>query len=718
MPKKTKKQSGNEDLAVTSSRRRRGVTRSSVTRLIAKFEELENNTALDTAPKLEVARQLKTRLSMLDAEFRTQHLEVIDLIENEGSLAKEQAILDEHDDRVTTLASSIQCLINGLTSSALSPKCSLGPPSGRTVASRRLQQLRARLSVVGDNLSTPSQDYEIRQIEEEIADIKLELRSVSSDLATLNLSEDDDLFEIERQVRSVIYSHSLSAKKTLADMPPATPSPTASSSGVKLPKIDVPRFNGTVLNWRSFWEQFNVTIHSRTSLSDMEKMTYLQSSIKDSPAKSIIDGLSQSGNNYLDAIETLKARYDRPRLVHQAHVRSIVEAPSLKDGNGRELRRLHDTVQQHLRALKAMDCEPSGQFVTSLLELKLDETTMFEWQRSSQGRSEVPHFLELLKFIDLRAQASESKTPAEPPKRPVRQEFRKPATPVKPVHVATPTDACIACKVTKHPLHHCSTFRSLSHDDMISLLKSSHLCLNCFKPGHFVRQCPSLHRCRRCHGPHHTLLHIESHGGNVVPEPPPPPNTNIPAHVATDLKTDSLLMTCRVVVKSPSGLTTEARGLLDSGSSVSFVSERLAQHLRLPRSRQPAKISGVAGLLHHSSFPSTASLSVSSAYSCTKDIPVTAIVVPRITCDLPTRRISIQPDWKHLSGLQLSDPTYDKPDRIDLLLGVDVFCEVMRHGRRRGVQGSPTAFETTFGWVLAGSHVPHVIIPSQSYYSN
>jgi hypothetical protein len=48
----------------------------------------------------------------------------------------------------------------------------------------------------------------------------------------------------------------------------------------------------------------------------------------------------------------------------------ILEAPALKDG--RELHRLHDTVQQHLRALKAMDYEPSGPFITSALELKLD----------------------------------------------------------------------------------------------------------------------------------------------------------------------------------------------------------------------------------------------------------------------------------------------------------------------------------------------------------
>ncbi len=73
-----------------------------------------------------------------------------------------------------------------------------------------------------------------------------------------------------------------------------------------------------------------------------------------------------------------------------------MDATPLKDGNGKELCRLHDTVQQHLRALKAMDHEPSGPFVTSILELKLDADTMFEWQRYSQDYLGVPHYQKLL----------------------------------------------------------------------------------------------------------------------------------------------------------------------------------------------------------------------------------------------------------------------------------------------------------------------------------
>ena len=61
---------------------------------------------------------------------------------------------------------------------------------------------------------------------------------------------------------------------------------------------------------------------------------------------------------------------------------------------------------------------------------------------------------------------------------------------------------------------------------------------------------------------------------------------------------------------------------------------------------------------------------------------------------------------KHLEGLSLADPDSDKAGRIDILLGVGVFVEAIRHGRRSGPRGSPTALNTDFGWVLAGDTGP------------
>ena len=64
--------------------------------------------------------------------------------------------------------------------------------------------------------------------------------------------------------------------------------------GVKLPKLDVPTFNGDILTWKILWEQFRISVHGRSTLSDSEK---LQHALKDSTAKCAIEGLSRSGEH-------------------------------------------------------------------------------------------------------------------------------------------------------------------------------------------------------------------------------------------------------------------------------------------------------------------------------------------------------------------------------------------------------------------------------------
>ena len=318
---------------------------------------------------------------------------------------------------------------------------------------------------------------------------------------------DKGVFDCSLKIKRLMYSPSTPAESTMSSM---------EGSGVKLPKLAIPKFDGDIMNWRTFWEQFCISIHDKSSLSDSEKLAYLRHSLKDGSARNMIEGLSRSGECYKEAIDSLKARYDRPRLIHQTHVKKIIEATTLKDGSGRELRRLHDTVQQHLRALKAMGHEPPGPFVTSLIELKLDTTTMFEWQRYTQDSADMPHYQKLLDFINLRAQACEAST-TEPKKSPRNEERSTRRVPSSTRSVASfaagasdPTvSLCVVCKTEKHPLYACTQFKSFSHDKKVSTLKSHNYCLNCLRPGHFVRDCKSLYKCKKCQMPHHTLLHIE-----------------------------------------------------------------------------------------------------------------------------------------------------------------------------------------------------------------
>ena len=65
-----------------------------------------------------------------------------------------------------------------------------------------------------------------------------------------------------------------------------------------------------------------------------------------------------------------------------------------------------------MRTIKAMDYSP-WTFVTSVMETKLAQATMFEWQKHSQGSKEVPDYLEVLEFLHSSARAFEN-TKGEP----------------------------------------------------------------------------------------------------------------------------------------------------------------------------------------------------------------------------------------------------------------------------------------------------------------
>ena len=175
-----------------------------------------------------------------------------------------------------------------------------------------------------------------------------------------------------------------------------------------MPKISFPSFDGNFLNWNTFWEQFEIAIHSKEQLTDAEKLSYLKDSLKSGPARHVIEGLTQTSGNYAEAIACLQSRYDRPRLIHQAHVRAVTETPPLKVGNGKELRRIHDVINQHMRAINTMRSNSLEAFVTSVIELKLDQTSMFTWQDYTHDQREVPPYTTILEFLDRRSRATEN----------------------------------------------------------------------------------------------------------------------------------------------------------------------------------------------------------------------------------------------------------------------------------------------------------------------
>ena len=530
-------------------KKRRRVTKASLTKLSTKLTELEADTTNPDA--LRAAQGLATKLKTLDAEFKSHQLAIIDFTnaDDDDGLATEQQELDDHDDRASELTIRIQRLI-----STLSPSTTEG--LSRT-STRRLTRLQEKLAVIQGALNAIPEDRSdddsactLEQYAEQIADAKAGLKDVQNCMLNIELAAEDPILRTQDEIEQTIFRCSVAIRKRLRASTDTTTrdTPTPRAPGAKLPKLEMPIFDGDILKWKSFWDQFSVAIHERSDLTAAEKMVYLQNALKDKTAKSTIEGLTKSGEHYEEAVKCLQTRYNRPRMVHQTHVRRIVEAPSLKDGTGKELRTLHDTVVQHLGALKALGHEPSKEFITSLLELKLDSVTMFEWQRRSQEHNDVPDCDELLEFIDLRAQAAEATVVNKKPKshHPPPNHKAKPV----PAFAASTKEAessCVGCKGEKHPLYSCSKFRSMSHAEKIALLKQHGHCLNCLRPGHFIKDCNSLHHCKVCQRPHHSLLHID--------KPPRAELTDAPAnHASVRIHSNLLLMTCQVLVQSPQGV--------------------------------------------------------------------------------------------------------------------------------------------------------------------
>ena len=52
-------------------------------------------------------------------------------------------------------------------------------------------------------------------------------------------------------------------------------------TGVKLPRLEVPCFNGNFANWQLFWEQYCISLHYKTKFSDSEKLRETKFALKD-----------------------------------------------------------------------------------------------------------------------------------------------------------------------------------------------------------------------------------------------------------------------------------------------------------------------------------------------------------------------------------------------------------------------------------------------------
>lgn len=161
---------------------------------------------------------------------------------------------------------------------------------------------------------------------------------------------------------------------------------------------------------------------------------------------------------------------------------------------------------------------------------------------------------------------------------------------------------------------------------------------------------------------------------------------------------NALLATALVNIDTGKGLQL-VRALIDPCSQESFISEATAHKLQIRRKPIEGHVTGVDQM--SASIKFATNLEITSRVDANFKTTCTAYVVKQVTDILPTQRVN-RDQWPHLRHLTLADPTYHKPGSIDMLLGVNVYTEILMSGIIRGEPGSPIAQQSKLGWIISG----------------
>ncbi|KAI5638044.1 putative peptidase (DUF1758) domain-containing protein [Phthorimaea operculella] len=398
----------------------------------------------------------------------------------------------------------------------------------------------------------------------------------------------------------------------------------------------------------------------------------------------------------------------------------------LQRDSAKSLRFLIDHVSKHLRALKTLG-EPTESWDTLIIHLisaKLDSSTSFKWEEHKCSIKGSPKLQDFFKFLKGRADIFESlqnnKTErqvntksnnslysSQPNNKNAKFSYNsnpistneksqpkyfapeKPLTKCFAVMASNASSlACVLCNGS-HRLYDCASFLAKSVEDRTAEAMRLKLCLVCLRSGHTSRQC-KLGTCpiSDCQSRHNRLLHKDSsvtaNTSNVNT------TTTYETEFAQESETEdssvtmtvyanknNLLSTALVKVYNPnSNEYTTVRALLDAGSQSCLISEDLKNKLQLVPQATRVGIVGI-GNVKSSHATQRCNLKIIS-HNNKYETELECLVVPCVST-VPNRTFDVE-HLKIPTDLKLADPNFNVAAPADILIGVDVFWNLIEFG--------------------------------------
>ena len=499
---------------------------------------------------------------------------------------------------------------------------------------------------------------------------------------------------------------------------------------VKLPKVNLPVFNGDVLQWQSFWDQFVAAVDS-TDLPDVSKFSYLRASLEGEP-KAAIQGLSLTSAHYASACKILKDRFGRKETIIFTQIQMLLNLSVPSKCSVSALWKLNDDLQAHTRSLATLgiDGDKYGVILTPLILSRVPQELRIKWSRDGKGHeSELKFLLSFLEKEIQRRERSQMFQESLGPNFKSSVEEHRPRVATASVLQATstvkPSKTCCFCG-KNHPTEKCFKL-SGSIQVKKEKLKSAGLCFRCLLPGHIAKGCSVV--CRKCNGRHHEIIFgppvvgpTSAGVSNVSSPPPPPPSSgNVNASATHSSSTTSFisvanstppgdmsashqsvaLQFARVTVHGSHGVT-EATEMFDTGSDRSLVTQDLINRVK-PKwvDSEP-----VAFASFGSGKPSKTDLrhifSVNQQDNHGTDRPLLATAVDVICA--PLSRPSLGHDILNSFGDISFADHYETRSvvKIDILIGMDSYWRFVLPQVLCSEVADLIAQNSMFGWIVSG----------------
>ncbi|KAH9637615.1 hypothetical protein HF086_010798 [Spodoptera exigua] len=176
----------------------------------------------------------------------------------------------------------------------------------------------------------------------------------------------------------------------------------------------------------------------------------------------------------------------------------------------------------------------------------------------------------------------------------------------------------------------------------------------------------------------------------------------LPPVTLSGISNSSQVLLCTAVVSVKNMINNETypvRALLDSGSQSSFVTDNLKRKLNLPvHNIEPLRVSGINNVAF--SISERVTLGIESRNKNFSTM-ITCLVVPKVTGTLPNSPVNIL-ELDLPPNIELADPYFYCPAEVDLLLGADIFWDLVGFKRITLGVGRPVLQESQLGWLVSG----------------